>query len=79
MEEHNHEEGQTYIKLDGSMGFKDRSLVTLITKDDVEGEKEETFLFPTLLIDMKNLNAALSVNIVRGYKIVRQTQPTEGQ
>lgn len=65
------------IKLDGSYGLKDRSILTIITKDPVEGEREEQFEFPTVLIDMKNLNAALMIRIIKGYKIDQIERPEE--
>ena len=71
------EQQQKMIKLDGSYGLKDRSILTVITKDPVEGEREEQFEFPTVLIDMKNLNAALMLRLIKGYKIDQIERPEE--
>ena len=71
------EQQRKMIKLDGSYGLKDRSILTIITKDPVEGEREEQFEFPTVLIDMKNLNAALMIRIIKGYKIDQIERPEE--
>ncbi len=71
------ERQQKMIKLDGSYGLKDRSILTIITKDPVEGERQEQFEFPTVLIDMKNLNAALMIRIIKGYEIKQIERPDE--
>lgn len=71
------ERQQKMIKLDGSYGLKDRSILTIITKDPVEGERAEQFEFPTVLIDMKNLNAALMIRIIKGYKIDQIERPED--
>lgn len=65
------------IKLDGSYGLRDRSYVTLITKDAIEGEKSETFLFPSVLVDMRMLGGALRAGFIKGYTIVQQDAPPE--
>jgi hypothetical protein len=76
-EQRESEQQQKMIKLDGSYGLKDRSILTVITKDPVEGEREEQFEFPTVLIDMKNLNAALMLRLIKGYKIDQIERPEE--
>ena len=63
----NHEE----VKLDGSMGTGDTALLTLITKDDVEGEREETFQFPYALIDFGMLAKFSMFRLIMGYKVIR--------
>lgn len=70
-------ESEQAVKLDGSMGLTDRVLVTLITKDDVEGEREETFVFPKVLVSLQALNAIVVLNMVKGYKIVNQDKPLQ--
>ena len=59
------------IKLDGSVGTGDTALLTLITKDDVEGQREETFEFPYALIDFAMLAKFSMFKLILGYKIVR--------
>lgn len=70
---------QKMIKLDGSYGLRDRSYLTIITKDPEQGEREEQFTFPTVLIDMKNLNLALMLRLIKGYKIDQIETPQEDQ
>jgi hypothetical protein len=70
-----HEHKGKYIKLDGSAGLTDRSILTIITKDPLEGEREETFEFPTALISMQTLNVALQYRFIKGYKLVQQDLP----
>ncbi len=80
MSEHEQEQSEQQrkmIKLDGSYGLKDRSILTIITKDPETGERAEQFEFPTVLIDMKNLNAALMIRIIKGYKIDQIERPEE--
>lgn len=69
------EDRETAIKLDGSMGLTERVIVTLITKDDVEGEREEGFVFPKALVSLQALNACVVLNLIKGYKIVNQDKP----
>ena len=71
------EQQRKMIKLDGSYGLKDRSILTIITKDPEVGEREEQFEFPTVLIDMKNLNAALMLRLIKGYKIDQIERPED--
>ena len=59
------------IKLDGSVGTGDTALLTLITKDDIEGQREETFEFPYALIDFNMLAKFSMFKLIMGYKIVR--------
>jgi hypothetical protein len=67
-----HENEGEVIKLDGSLGVGDHCLFTLITKDPVEGEKEETFQFPLSLINLPVAEKFVQMNFLLGYKIVRQ-------
>jgi hypothetical protein len=59
------------LKLDGSLGTGDTALLTLITKDDVEGQREETFEFPYALIDQNMLSKFSLFNLILGYKLIR--------
>jgi hypothetical protein len=63
------------IKLDGSMGLGENALFTVITKDDVLGDKEETFVFPYALINFDILAKFLTLRCISGYKVVRQPAP----
>jgi len=73
MEDQN--EGVEIIKLDGSMGLGENALFTVITKDDVLGDKEETFVFPYSLINFDILAKFLTLRCISGYKVVRQPAP----
>lgn len=64
------------MKLDGSVGTGDTALLTLITKDDVEGRREETFQFPYALIDFATLNKFSMFKLILGYKIERVPRET---
>ena len=77
--EHDHEQGQPreMIKLDGSAGVGDRARLTLITRDSVDGDREETFLIPLALLNMGTLNVCMQYNFIMGYKVVRQDKPQE--
>ena len=92
MHEHYHEEDEgtgsskpkVITKLDGSFGLRDRTDLTIITKDPADGgEIEESFEMPSVLIDMKMLGGAMLAGFIKGYKIVqRETKPIpelEGQ
>lgn len=70
---HDHS-NQPVIKLDGSAGTGTRAHLTLYTKDDIEGEKEETFLFPYGLIDQEMLQKFLTVRFILGYKLIVQPE-----
>jgi hypothetical protein len=59
------------LKLDGSLGTGDTALLTLITKDDVEGQREETFEFPYALIDFSMLQKFSTFKLILGYKVIR--------
>ena len=67
------------IKLDGSMGTGDTALLTLVTKDDIEGQREETFEFPYALIDFNMLNKFSMFNLILGYKIIRIPKNKSGE
>jgi hypothetical protein len=75
-DEHEHEQHE-HIKLDGSMGVGGNALLTIITKDDLHGEREETYQFPFALINFSTLNTCLAYNFLRGFKIVRQEKVKE--
>lgn len=64
------------LKLDGSNGFGDKAYVTIITKDGVE-EKEETLMFPYILIRGEVLQKFLDLKLILGYKITREIQETK--
>jgi hypothetical protein len=67
------------VKLDGSLGLKERVRVTIVTKDDIEGERREGFIFPKALVNMSALNQCAIFNIIKGYEIVNQDAPqTDG-
>jgi hypothetical protein len=69
--EDNQQEEGTRIPLDGSYGMQTRVHLTIITKDDIEGEKEETFEMPFLALDLQGVLGSFKLNLIRGFKIVR--------
>jgi hypothetical protein len=50
-------------------------LLTIFTTDPVQGEKEETFEFPSVLINTPVLTMFQSLRQIQGYKIVRLPAP----
>lgn len=69
------------VKTDGSGGVGERAMLTLITHDDVEGTKEETFEFPYALINFQIIQAFCTYRQILGYKLVRvpDAPPNEGE
>jgi hypothetical protein len=63
------------VKFDGSGGIGDHALLTIYTKDDIQGEKEETFEFPYSLINLPVLNAYQQLRQITGYKLIRLPAP----
>lgn len=76
MEEQN-EQQQQMIKLDGSLGLTDRTIMTIITKDDTQGELEETFEIPSVLLDETKLLATYNLRLIKGFKLVRKEKRVE--
>ena len=66
-------------KFDGSSGIGDHALLTIYTTDPVQGEKEETFEFPYVLISLTVLNMFQGLRQIQGYKIVRLPKPVENE
>jgi hypothetical protein len=71
-------EGRVEIRLDGSYGGGPIAELTLITKTDGGGQKEETFQVPFFMVDMKRLQAFNDVNLILGYKIVKGERTPPG-
>jgi hypothetical protein len=67
------------VKFDGSSGLGDHAILTIFTNDPVQGEKEETFQFPYVLINLTILNMFQGLRQITGYKIVRLPKVQEGQ
>ncbi len=67
------------VKTDGSGGVGERALLTLVTHDDIEGNKEETFEFPYALINFTILQAFCTFRQIMGYKLVRVPEIVEGE
>jgi hypothetical protein len=65
------------FKLDGSMGVGENALLTLIVKDDVEGDIETAYQFPYALINFGSLNTALAYKFIMGYKVLRQDKVSQ--
>lgn len=59
------------IKLDGSGGVGDLAKLTIFRTDDVQGEVEETFVFPYVLINFQVLQIFASMRQINGYTVKR--------
>ena len=70
------EQGEV-IKLDGSLGVGQACYLTVITKDEVVGEKEETFLMPYALLSWKTLEHLVTMRFINGIKIVMKPKETQ--
>lgn len=71
MDEYGVPEGQETIKLDGSLGLGARAHLTITTKDEALGEKNETFEVPYLAINFDQLKKALDFNFIRGFALMK--------
>jgi hypothetical protein len=67
------------IKLDGSGGVGDLARLTIFRTDDVQGEIEETFVFPYVLIHFAVLQVFSSMRQINGYTVKRLPKKTEVQ
>jgi hypothetical protein len=77
VENENEREPKEILKLDGSYGTGETALLTIITKNEVEGDCEETYQFPYGLIDFDGLNKHMHLKLIAGFRIERQfRQPT---
>lgn len=59
------------IKMDGSAGVGDLARLTIMRTDDVQGEIEETFIFPYVLINFTTLQLFDSLRQINGYTVRR--------
>jgi hypothetical protein len=59
------------IKMDGSAGVGDLARLTIFRTDDVQGEIEETFVFPYTLISFGILQMYASLKQINGYTVKR--------
>lgn len=67
-----------YIKLDGSMGVGPTALVTISTKDVVNGIKNVTYQIPAALLNLSSLTTAFQYRFISGFEIQHQEEgPTE--
>ncbi len=67
-------------KFDGSSGIGDHALLTIYTTDPVQGEKEETFEFPYVLINQTVLTMFESLRQIQGHKLMRlPALPKDGE
>jgi hypothetical protein len=66
------------IKLDGTMGIGETSLLTIIVKNELEGgNTETTYQFPFALVNFNSLNVALAYKFIMGYRIERQDKVSQ--
>ena len=66
------------IPLDGSYGGGPIAELTIITRTEGGGQKEETFQVPYVMIDTKRLQTFNDINLILGYKLVKSTMTPHG-
>ncbi len=59
------------VKMDGSNGVGDLALITIYTKDDVRGERKETYQFPYVLVNQAALQTFAAYRQIVGFKVMR--------
>ena len=69
----------TSIKMDGSGGVGDLARITITRTDDIQGEIEEVFVVPYLLVHFNVLQAFLQLRQISGYAVKRLPKSVEGQ
>ena len=66
------------IRLDGSYGGGPVAELTIITRTEGGGQREETFQVPYYLVDTKRLQAFNDVNLILGFKLVKGDKTPPG-
>jgi hypothetical protein len=66
------------IPLDGSYGGGPIAELTIITRTEGGGQKEETFQVPYFMIDTKRLQFFNDANLILGYKLVKGEKTPPG-
>lgn len=64
-------ENRIEIRLDGSYGGGPIAELTIITRTEGGGQREESFQVPFFMIDTKRLQAFNDANLILGYKLVK--------
>jgi hypothetical protein len=59
------------LKTDGSGGTGDLARITILRTDDVQGEVEESFVFPYTLINFAVLQVYAALRQINGYTVKR--------
>jgi hypothetical protein len=77
-ERDNPEGGKIEIRLDGSYGAGPVSELTIITRTEGGGQREEIFQVPYFMIDTKRLQAFNDINLILGYKLVKGEKTPPG-
>lgn len=67
------------LKMDGSNGVGDLAKLTIYRTDDVQGEIEEVFVFPYVLINFRVIEIFAGLRQINGYTVKRIPKVTEGQ
>jgi len=67
------------IKMDGSGGVGDLARLTVLRTDDIQGEVEESFVFPYNMINFNLLQMYVSLKQINGYTLKRLPKSVEGQ
>jgi hypothetical protein len=59
------------LKMDGSAGIGDLAKVTISRTDDVQGDVEENFIVPYVLIRFETLQLFTHLRQINGYSVKR--------
>ncbi len=65
------------LKMDGSGGVGDLARLTIFRTDDIQGEIEETFVFPYSLINFQALQMFQTLRQIQGYTLKRLPKQAE--
>ncbi len=71
-------EGCRIAKMDGSAGTGDLAKLTIMRTDDIQGEVEETFVFPYNLVNFQILQMYVGLKQINGYTLKRLPKTVEG-
>jgi hypothetical protein len=75
--ESNDQQQQKRVPSDGSYGAGTLSELTIFSRMEDGGTKEETFTIPYLLINFSHLVALDSMHLILGYKVIKVSKPDQ--
>jgi hypothetical protein len=71
-------EGVVRIPLDGTYGAGVNSELTIVTRNSQGQSVETTYMVPYLALDMKRIQAICDMNLIVGYKLVKNEAKAAG-